>query len=526
MPKKYLELESTYRNRNLCANQGSFDVQISQSGVHDRTSAVDPITDAYPIKTFTIADEVITGSINVFVDPPTNGLFVSSTTKFIFTTAAVITAPSNKFIKNYYVGAVIYKTQVPAVIDDGPFARILEWIYIKNSATGSQFSVVVDTGFPYEVFYTSTNFSIGQMSLTAQNQLFIPSAENSPNTYSGYYVFNQNIGANPRYTQITNFDEDTHLAVAQTNIGTWATASDVLVLRKSLPNIYNGQYMLYNTTPVYLVGTTPPGPNYNICTLAVDNLGVTLINSDPSYINSFVRYYPDTIPQLPTAPKVTRIIGVVVRVSGGNIVTPFYAVDTTGLINRKYVNIANTPPFVITPTPWIATEAAIPTVPTVNIIEIMPYTTDNFSPFVYNGSLASQNQTVAYEVSLNSLILPNVVLENGGRIAYYPYVYVELENIGSSSSNVNTIYSNNPNSYKAIFKVPITDLNHPTSAPFVKLTGNGMVQTIPFKINSDMRVSVKLPFGSLFTTQLQDNSNGQRPNPLLQIAFTFEVNRI
>jgi hypothetical protein len=156
----------------------------------------------------------------------------------------------------------------------------------------------------------------------------------------------------------------------------------------------------------------------------------------------------------------------------------------------------------------------------------MPYSTDNFSPFVYNGSLSSQNQTVAYEVCLNSLILPNVVLSTGGRISYYPFVYVEIENIGSSSSNINTIYSNNPNTYKAIFKVPITDLNHPKSAPFVKLTGNGMKQTIPFKINSDMRVNVKLPDGSLFTTNQVDNTNGQRPNPMLQISFTFEVSRV
>ena len=91
---------------------------------------------------------------------------------------------------------------------------------------------------------------------------------------------------------------------------------------------------------------------------------------------------------------------------------------------------------------------------------------------------------------------------------------------------MNTIYSNNPNTYKAIFKVPITDLNHPTTTPFVKLTGNGVVQTIPFKVNCDMKVSIKLPSGALFETEELDTSNGQAPNPMLQISCTFEVNRI
>lgn len=59
MPKKYLELDSNYRNRTLYPNQASFDVPISQSGTNTQSAAVDPITDAYPIQTFRIFDEVI-----------------------------------------------------------------------------------------------------------------------------------------------------------------------------------------------------------------------------------------------------------------------------------------------------------------------------------------------------------------------------------------------------------------------------------------------------------------------------------
>ena len=159
--------------------------------------------------------------------------------------------------------------------------------------------------------------------------------------------------------------------------------------------------------------------------------------------------------------------------------------------------------------------------------EVMQFSTDNVSPFVYSGSITSQNQPVGHEMTLNSLTLPNVPLSNGGRIAYYPYVYVELENVSASGrNNNNLIYSNNPYTHKVMFKVPITDLNHPRNSPFVKLTGNGMNQTVTFKQNDNVRVSVKLPSGKLFEAVSQDSDYGQAPNPFLQISFCFGMKRI
>ena len=138
--------------------------------------------------------------------------------------------------------------------------------------------------------------------------------------------------------------------------------------------------------------------------------------------------------------------------------------------------------------------------------------------------MAAQNKVIAQEVSLNSITLPNSVLNNGGRIAFYPYFYVVLQNVSSSNSdNKYTIYSNNPNTSGAIFKVPITDMNQPLISPFVRLNGNGMTQTIKFKQNDDMFVSVLLPNGEIFTTSQLDTKNGQAPNPILQLSFCFEM---
>jgi myo-inositol-hexaphosphate 3-phosphohydrolase len=120
-----------------------------------------------------------------------------------------------------------------------------------------------------------------------------------------------------------------------------------------------------------------------------------------------------------------------------------------------------------------------------------------------------------------------VILNNGGRIAFYPYVYVVIQNASSSSSdNRFIIYSNNPNTYQAIFKVPVTDMNQPLISPFVRLNGNGMTQTLKFKQTDDMNVSVLLPNGELFQTSQEDTKNGQAPNPLLQISFCFSMNPV
>ena len=141
--------------------------------------------------------------------------------------------------------------------------------------------------------------------------------------------------------------------------------------------------------------------------------------------------------------------------------------------------------------------------------------------------MISNSQSSAQEVTLNTLILPNVELSNGGKIWQYPYVYIEVENVSTSSSGSrNVIYSNNPNSYKSVFKVPITNINNPEQYAFLNLSGNGVKQVINFKQNADVKITVRMPNGTVFTPMLLDNSNGQYPNPCLQISALFGMEKI
>jgi hypothetical protein len=161
------------------------------------------------------------------------------------------------------------------------------------------------------------------------------------------------------------------------------------------------------------------------------------------------------------------------------------------------------------------------------IINIVSFSNDNYTPLIYNGSVVSQNETVAYEISLVNLTLPNISLKTGSRLAYYPYIYVELSNVtASSSSSKNVIYSNNPHSNRALFLVPITDITDPLRSPFIKLDAGSMVQTVKFKPNDCLRFSVFLQNGETIQTVASDYYSPSSPNQLVQIDALFGIKRL
>ena len=154
---------------------------------------------------------------------------------------------------------------------------------------------------------------------------------------------------------------------------------------------------------------------------------------------------------------------------------------------------------------------------------IFPFSRDNYSYLNYVGFEA--NERSLYRISLNSLVLPNRLLNNpkGGRIVFYPYVYVVFSNKALGVSSL--INSNNPNSHKAVFRVPINDTPDPELASFLKLEAR-MVNTFEFNPFEDLTFEVYLPDGSLFTTTLQDTTPPELPEPLVQISCNIALERV
>ena len=162
-------------------------------------------------------------------------------------------------------------------------------------------------------------------------------------------------------------------------------------------------------------------------------------------------------------------------------------------------------------------------------IEMLPFSYDNLNPMVYTGSTVSQSEPVCYEIEMIDLVLPNATLAagTGGRVAFYPFVYVELANVSSSGAGlVNTIYSNNPNATRMTFRSAINDISNPTTSAFIKGDSDGMTQTIKFKPNDNLKFSVKLPNGEIYDTDIIETFSPNIPNPLGQISATFSIKRL
>ena len=497
--QKYLELDSNYRNRNLYPNPASFVVELSQSGTKGQLAAVDPITYAYPQNIFSPNDiPCSTGNGLQFKYNLAAGNTGSNTGS---ENAPIIAASSNTIIvliytyktnnvvqmstaNGYLTGAVLQSTAGSSK----QLRRIVDWNFLKDDGSNQFFLAYIESPFDTAVLGASSSFTVynpTDITTTTYPFVFIPQTLSIPNYYDKYILYNQN---KQNYADILSFNKDTHLAQLSdiTNLN-W-NLQDVLVMRQEVPRCVGN------------VGVTGNS-------VSAVNVGFTL---DNTFVNNFIRTYSTTGPTGAENAQVVKITGVVQNITSTGVTgTPSFQL----ISNNTDVAIV-TPNFTSVPD-------------TTQSYEIMAFNIDNASPFVFTGTMSAQSQPVAQEITLNSLILPNATLKDGGRIAYYPYVYVEIENKSSSSGGTrNLIYSNNPHTYKAVFKVPITDLNYPAQSPFVKLTGNGMKQTMIFKQNDDMFVSVRLPNGKLFETQSADNKPGNLPNPLLQISLLFGMEKI
>jgi hypothetical protein len=160
-------------------------------------------------------------------------------------------------------------------------------------------------------------------------------------------------------------------------------------------------------------------------------------------------------------------------------------------------------------------------------IEIESFSKDNFNPLVYTGTLVQQ--ATCYEFELINLVLPNYTLATGfgSKIAFYPYVYVELSNVSAANSHLrNIISSNNPNAVKMIFTIPIYDVQDPETTPFVRLISSNMIQTIKFKPDDNLFFTVLLPNGDVFKTVLPADYSPSEPNPNNQVSALFRYKRV
>ena len=466
---RYLEVDSTYRDRSRFPNPGNFEIPISQTGRKSAKDAIDPVSLGAPIISWT-SNNLSTSTTGIFklicnVEPKTTALSGSSSTQnFIINSTNRL-----HHMNDYYEGLIV---------EDAAFynrRRITSYIFLGSFGGYDRAEINVDSSFP-ETFVPGNQINIydpTDLTNSFYPLFWVPSGRNLEDQYINHYIFNETIND---WRKIVYYSNITHTILVETNDTnplpiTW-TANDNYSIRKEIP-----YYPLNN------------GSNPAVASSTLSS--VTIYFNLPGIDNTkFIRILPS-----------------------------IYNYNLTGAYNEcrritSYDSLTNT----ITVFPNF-TEAPIVD----SKIEILNFSYDNLNPFVYTGSLISQQELVCYEIELLSLLLPTETLTvaNGGAISYYPYVYVELSN--TCSSNRNIIYSNNPNSTKQLFRVPIFDIQD--NPVFTKI-GGGMSQTIKFKPNDTLYFAVTLPNGEVFQNIVPERFSPLSPEPRIQISAMFSLKRL
>lgn len=256
---RYLEIDSTYRNRTQYPNQASFDLLISQSVSGSAREAKDPISLASPIVVY---QSSTIGSIVSTTAPVGN---TNSSDSFIVRFNASLNASKES---NYYRGI---QAQINAGATDMGRVTILSWDYLNTKNTPPLqdcFRITFTPDINATLIPSITNFALISSTSYAQGLVFIPKGVFSTQEYKNYYIYNE---TRKQSALILAYDGSNALASVDANatVVAWASA-DVINLRQELPQ----------DTGAVLAGSTS----------SLINLAVTANPTTDSLTGSFLRF--------------------------------------------------------------------------------------------------------------------------------------------------------------------------------------------------------------------------------------------
>lgn len=213
----------------------------------------------------------------------------------------------------------------------------------------------------------------------------------------------------------------------------------------------------------------------------------------------------------------------------GIVVADYNAANVTALANnnsltRLVVTKNNILPNALSPAAVVSGSTSFS-----GILEFLAFDGDTTNSLIFNASTITSAGQSCFQISLLDLILPNQVLDNeyGGIIAFYPYVYVELQNVsGPMGPNQDVIISNNINSRPAVFRATISDTTNPTISKFIKLSGSNSVSVMKFTPRDNLRFRVYFGNGETFKTLADDNIPPLKPNFDLQVSALFSIEKL
>lgn len=461
---KYIELDSTYRNRTQYPLPAQFIVNLNQSGAKNKQSALDPVCDSTPLLVFngifdttSTVNNYISGTISSGIAVPVTGLSNTSST-----TEILLSLNNCVQIEDYYTGCILLITNSSGTLER---KRIIKYRPVSATRAFVTLESAVSTAV--------TNGNAVSISNPSElGYIYVPTGSNFNNYYNNYYLENQ---TTLEYRLIVSYDGITKLAKLQSPLTTWSV-SDIINIRKTF-DIHSGAIP---------VGAT--------LTTSSINISPTASNINEYYKGDFIRFYSSTT----TKNDIRRIVS--------------YIYDDT---TSKWV-LSFTPPLPLPPSVGDLYE----------ILQFTRDNAVPFN--YTGSKTGSQEMVCYDIQLINVIIPnKNLSVGNCKRLPFYTHLYVEFANeTAPSSGQTGLIYSNNPNAVKMLFRATIDDIAQPCNSNFLKFNGDNMVQTIKFKPNDNLRFSVRLHTGEVLQSIDPESYSPSPPNPDIQISAIFSINRV
>jgi len=226
---KYIEIDSTYRDRNKFPNPSNFEILVSQSGSKDNVlTSIDPVSYAAPRITY------IPSVINTITYVPPLGTpalsiaYAQTLASIICIFPSVLNASK---ISDYYRGCQIRMQFIVASVSSADTFIITSWNYLSTDNLGKDiFRVNLDKSLP-TIPANCTSVTIFCTTQYTNGFVFIPTGETSSQTYKNWYVYNETQNL---YSKILTYDGS--YALASIAYQTWPL-TDTISIRKELPII-------------------------------------------------------------------------------------------------------------------------------------------------------------------------------------------------------------------------------------------------------------------------------------------------
>jgi hypothetical protein len=234
MPTQYIEIDSTYRDRNKFPNPSYFEVPFEQSGAHTRFDAVDPISNAAAKIVFSPNDFSQAGATNL----------TGTVTAIGATGVGNATSPQSIIIDipvaqvahqelNYYRGIILEITTATTVE-----RQVIDaWRYMETSGGNDVFKVDMMAAFSAAVQAGDAIAMNNSSDLTDTSHpiFFVPFGVDSTQFYFGDIIYNQDL---QDYRSIDYYSSTSHIvqvnAITTPVVGWLATHTYVLRLQPPL----------------------------------------------------------------------------------------------------------------------------------------------------------------------------------------------------------------------------------------------------------------------------------------------------